>query len=60
MRIEKCEKIFLSQKEENILDKFGEILSDLMQECEKPKTVDILFNLQTNLALLWEEVEDVE
>lgn len=60
MRIVKCEKIYLSQNEAEVFRKFGEILDGLERECEKPKTVDILFDLQRNLESLWEEVEEVE
>ena len=60
MRIEKCEKIFLSQNEANTWTEFGQILEGLGKGCEDPNTSSLVARIQDLLYDLWEEVEDVD
>lgn len=60
MRIVKCEKIFLSQNEADIWEKFGQILEGLERGCENPDRLNLIDEIQVLLGDLWEEVEDVE
>lgn len=60
MRIEKCEKIFLSQNEANTWTKFEQILESLGKGCEDPNTLSLVARIQDLLNDLWEEVEDID
>lgn len=60
MRIVKCEKIFLSQNESDIWEKFEQILEGLEQGCENPDRINLINKIQFLLGELWGEVEDVE
>lgn len=60
MRIVKCEKIFLSQEEENTWTKFSQILEGLEKESENPYILDIIGEIISHMSDLWEEVEDIE
>ena len=60
MRIVKCEKIFLSQKEEDTWTSFDQILSGLKREIENPDIKELICEIQSLLFDLHEEVEDVE
>ena len=60
MRIEKCEKIFLSLEEQGVWNNFDQILEGLYRGCENPDTVKLVNKIQLLLGELWEEVEEVE
>lgn len=60
MRIVKCEKIFISQKEADIWTKFSQILEGIERESENPYILDIISQITGNMSDLWEEVEDIE
>lgn len=60
MKIVKCEKIYLSQKESDIWNDFEKILNELERECECPNIKILVNNIQSYLTDLWEEVEDIE
>lgn len=60
MRIEKCEKIFLSQNEANTWNKFEQILEGLGKGCEDPNILSLVARIQDLLNDLWEEIEDVD
>ena len=60
MRIEKCERIYLSQSEADIWEDFDKILEGLERGSENPNTINLINKIQSLLGDLWEEVEDVE
>ena len=60
MRIEKYEKIFLSQNEVDTWTKFEQILEDLERECENLDTSSLVALIRNLLNDLWEKVEEVE
>ena len=60
MRIVKCEKIFLSQNENETWTNFEQILDGLDQGSENPNIKTLICKIQSLLSDLWEEVEDVE
>ena len=60
MRIEKYEKIFLSQNEADIWTKFEQILEGLEKGCENPNTSSLVALIQDLLNDLWKEIEEVE
>lgn len=60
MRIEKYEKIFLSQNEADIWTKFEQILEGLEKRCENLDTSSLVALIQNLLNDLWEKVEEVE
>ena len=60
MRIEKYEKIFLSENEADTWTKFEQILEDLAMGCENPNTSSLVALIQNLLNDLWEKVEEVE
>ena len=60
MRIVKCEKFYLSQKESDTWASFDQILEGLERGCESPETIILINKIQSLLSDLWEEVEDVE
>lgn len=60
MRIEKYEKIFLSQNEADTWTKFEQILEGLKMGCENPNISSLVALIQDLLNDLWEEVEEVE
>lgn len=62
MRIVKCEKIFLSQKESNIWIELDNILSGIARETQNLNTEKEILKIQELLNNLWEEmeVEDIE
>lgn len=60
MRIEKYEKIFLSQNEADTWTKFEQILEGLEKGCENPNTSSLVALIQELLNDLWKEVEEVE
>ena len=60
MRIEKYEKIFLSQNEADTWTKFEQILEGLENGCVNPNTLSLVALIQNLLNDLWEEVEEVE
>ena len=57
MRIEKCEKIFLSQNEANTWTKFEQILEGLGKGCEDPNTSSLVALIQNLLNDLWGIIE---
>ena len=60
MRIEKYEKIFLSQNEADIWTKFEQILEGLEKRCENLDTSSLVALIQNLLNDLWEKVEEIE
>lgn len=60
MRIEKYEKIFLSQNEVDTWTKFEQILEGLEKGCENLDTSSLVALIQNLLNDLWEKVEEVE
>lgn len=60
MRIEKYEKIFLSQNEADTWTKFEQILEGLEKRCENLDTSSLVALIQNLLHDLWEKVEEVE
>ena len=60
MRIEKYEKIFLSQNEADTWTKFEQILEGLEKRCENLDTSSLVALIQNLLNDLWEKVEEVE
>ena len=60
MRIEKYEKIFLSQNEADTWTKFEQILEGLEERCENLDTSSLVALIQNLLHDLWEKVEEVE
>lgn len=60
MRIVKCEKIYLSQNESDIWEKFENILEGLERGCECPDTINLINKIQSHLSDLWEEIEDID
>ena len=60
MRIEKYEKIFLSQNEADTWTKFEQILEGLEKRCENLDTSSLVALIQNLLNDLWEKVDEVE
>ena len=60
MRIEKYEKIFLSQNEADTWIKFEQILEGLEKGCENLDTSSLVALIRNLLNDLWEKVEEVE
>lgn len=60
MRIEKYEKIFLSQNEADTWTKFEQILEGLEKGCENPDTSSLVALIQDLLNDLWGKVEEVK
>ena len=60
MRIEKYEKIFLSQNEADTWTKFEQILEGLEKGCENLDTSSLVSLIRNILNDLWEKVEEVE
>ena len=60
MRIEKYEKIFLSQNEVDTWTKFEQILEGLEKGCENLDTSSLVALIRNLLNDLWEKVEEVE
>ena len=60
MRIEKYEKILLSQNEADTWTKFEQILEGLEKRCENLDTSSLVALIQNLLNDLWEKVEEVE
>ena len=60
MRIEKCEKIFLSQNEADTWTKFEQILEGLEKGCENLDTSSLVALIRNLLNDLLEKVEEVE
>lgn len=60
MRIEKCERIYLSQNEADTWEDFDKILEGLERGSENPNTINLINKIQSLLGDLWVEVEDVE
>ncbi len=60
MRIEKYEKIFLSQNEADTWTKFEQILEGLEKRCENLDTSSLVALIQNLLNDLWEKVEEIE
>ena len=60
MRIEKYEKIFLSQNEADTWTKFEQILEGLEKGCENLDTSSLVALIRSLLIDLWEKVEEVE
>ena len=60
MRIEKYEKIFLSQNEADTWTKFEQILEGLEKGCENLDTSSLVALIRNLLKDLWEKVEEVE
>lgn len=60
MRVVRCEKIFLSQNEADTWTKFIHLLDGLERESNSPSTLELINDIQVELAELWEKIEDVE
>ena len=60
MRIEKYEKIFLSQNEAHTWTKFEQILEGLEKGCENLDTSSLVALIRNSLNDLWEKVGEVE
>ena len=60
MRIEKYEKIFLSQNEADTWTKFEQILEGLEKGCENLDTSSLVALIRNLLHDLWEKVGEVE
>ena len=60
MRIEKKERIFLSQAEADTWTEFNQILEGIERESENPYILDIIGEIISHMSDLWEEVEDIE
>ena len=60
MRIEKYEKIFLSQNEADTWTKFEQILEGLEKGCENLDTSSLVALIRNLLNDLWEKVGEVE
>lgn len=60
MRIEKSEKIYLSQNEADIWTKFEQILDSLGSKSENPNTSSLAILIHDLLGDLWGRIEGVE
>ena len=60
MRIEKYEKIFLSENEADTWTKFEQILEGLEKGCENLDTSSLVALIRNLLNDLWEKVGEVE
>lgn len=60
MRIVKCEKIFLSQKEMDTWTDFARILEALERGSENPDIKELVLETKSCLCALWDGIEDID
>lgn len=58
MKIEKIEKIFLSQEEVNTWTKFFQILEEIKKESGDEHILKLVGETLDNISDLWEEVDE--
>ena len=60
MRVEKIEKIFLSQKEVDTWTAFSQILEEIERGSNDPLVLELIGEIVGNMSDLWENVEGID